>query len=109
VANVAGGNIAAGLSLIVSALIIHLMVAFMVSEGANAGTSIAGCSAGQNATQCQNTSGTSFLTALLDITFSGFSGVLIVDALYLLVVAGAFITGIILFVAGIVGTPFGGG
>lgn len=105
----AGGNAAAGLSLILGALIIHLMVAFMVSEGANASTSIAGCSTNDNLTTCQDTSGTSFLSALLGITFTGFSGVLIVDALYLLTVGGSFITGIILLVLGIAGSVLGGG
>lgn len=105
----AGGNIAAGLGLILSSLIIHLLVAYMISEGATVESGPAGCTSTQNATSCSNTSGTTYLSALLHITFNGFSGVAIVDGLYLLIVAGSFITGIILFVAGIVGTPFGGG
>jgi hypothetical protein len=105
----AGGNIAAGLGLILSTLIIHLLVAYMVSEGAVAGAGLSGCSSTDNTTTCSNTTKGDFFTALLQITFTGFSGVLIVDGLYLLVVAGGFITGVILLAAGIVGTPFGGG
>lgn len=105
----AGGNIAAGLSLIIGALIIHFLVAFMVSQGANIDSPIAGCTSSQNVTSCDNTSGTSFFTALLQVTFMGFSGNVVVDGLYLLIVGGSFITGVILFAAGIVGTPFGGG
>ena len=114
----AGGNIAAGLGLILGALVINLLVAFMVSEGATTSMDLPGCTESDNATTCSETSGTSFLTALLQVSFIGFTdnpntagydGVLIVDGLYLLIVAGSFIIGVILFVAGIVGTPFGGG
>lgn len=46
---------------------------------------------------------------LLQVSFEGFSGVAIVDGLYPLIVAGAFISGIVLIVAGLAGVVFGAG
>lgn len=105
----AGGNIAAGLGLVFIALIIHFLVAFMVSEGATVNAPPAGCTGSGNATTCNNATGTSFFQALLQVTFTGFSGVPVVDGLYLLVVGGAFIIGVVLVAFGIVGSVFGSG
>jgi len=106
---VAGGNAAAGLGLILTALIIHFLVAFMVSEGATVESSPAGCTKNDNATTCSSVGGTTFLHALLQITFEGWSGQPVVDGLYLLIVGGGFVAGVILFVLGIAGGVFGGG
>jgi len=107
--DLAGGNAAAGLAIILTVLVIHFLVAFMVSEGATVESSPAGCSSSNNATTCSNVGGTTFLQALLSITFTGWSGEPIVDGLYLLLVGGGFIAGIILLSLGIAGGVFGGG
>lgn len=102
----AGGNIAAGLSLILAALVITLIVAFIQTEGAQAEGELPGCSA----TACNDISITDFLLAIVDVSITGIQGApTIVNALYLLTVGGAYIAGVILLVAGAASVPFGGG
>lgn len=106
----AGGNLAAGIALAMTALTVHFLVAFMVSEGANASVSgLAGCSNEDNLTECEDVSKTAFLSALLAVTISGFSDVPVVDGLYLITIGGAFVSGIVLIVMGLVGSIAGGG
>lgn len=106
----AGGNLAAGSVMVLAVVIITSLVAFIKLDGGitPSGEDV-GCDTNGNATTCDGGSPQSFLDAFFDVSVSGFSGVAIVDGLYVLIMAGVLVIGLALIVAGIIGIPLGGG
>lgn len=89
-------------------LIMTAIVAYVVN-GATPGGESFGCDTNGNATTCEGGSPTSYLDTFFDVAVSGFSGVAIIDGLYVLIMAGILVIGLALVVAGIIGIPLGGG
>lgn len=102
------GNLATGSVMVLFVVIITSLVAFFVNDSTPGGTTV-GCNTEGNSTTCEGGSPQSFLNTFFDVAVSGFSGVAIVDGLYVLIMAGILVIGLALIVAGIIGVPFGGG
>lgn len=105
----AGGNVAAGLALLLAVTAVTLLVAFIQTEGSDTtGNGFAGCDFEDN--ECDNIGIDDFIAAIVDVTITGIDGApLIVNALYLLATGGAWIAGVILIVVGALSAPLGGG
>lgn len=103
-----GGNLAAGALIVLAILILNAFVAYLAS-GAIPATPSSACNSNGNTTTCGSGSPQSFLDTFFDVAVSGFSGVAAIDGLYVFVVVGFLVVGFALIVAGIIGTPLGGG
>lgn len=103
------GNIATGGLLILFVLIVVLITAF-IQQGTTEVEGFGRCDNDGNTTQCESSSTGSFAAAVGDVAISGIDGApAIVNGLYLLIMGGALVLGVVLVVLGIVSVPFGGG
>lgn len=98
------GNIWTGAIMVLFVVIINILVAFIQNDVVNQ-SGLAGCDTDDNVTSCQGVSSGSFLATLLDVSVTGLDGApLIFNALYVAVLAGILVIGIIVFVSGFIPT-----
>lgn len=103
------GNILAGGLLILFVLVVILLTAF-IQQGTTEIDGFGRCDNDGNTTQCESGSTSSFAAAVGDVAITGIDGApAIVNGLYLLIMGGALVLGVVLVVLGIVSVPFGGG
>jgi len=96
-----GGNLAAGIGLLLLAGVVVFFVEYIESEGATIQEQPSGD------LDCGVTCSSDFADSFDVGTIDGAPA--IVNGIYLFVIGGMIVAGIILFIAGIVGTPLGGG
>lgn len=104
----AGGNLAAGIPLVLLAIGVTILTTYVSTQSAMGqdAEAIPGCTNDG----CDDMDVSDWFAAVVLVSITGIPGApLIVNVLYLLVVGGAYITGVILVAAGILGTLAGGG
>jgi len=85
-------------------ILTNVLVAF-IQTGATDTTGLSGCSTNDNVTSCESVGRGSFFSSLGDVTVSGLDGApLIFNALYVTVLGGLLIIGLVIFVVGLIPT-----
>lgn len=98
------GNIFAGAMIVLFVIIANLLTAF-IQVGTTAQDGFTRCDDDGNVTVCESSGTGSFISAVADVTVSGLNGApLIFNALYVLVLAGLLVVGVVLIVSGFIPT-----
>lgn len=92
------GNIATGAFMVFFVIVLNAVVAFVV-DGATPNAGAVGCETSGGVTTCEDGGLLSFFATFLEVAVTGFSGIAVVDAFYVLILAGILLIGVTLIAA----------
>jgi hypothetical protein len=105
----AGGNLAAGIPMVLLVLIVTALVAFIETDSAPDGSDV-GCTYQGNSTTCEGGDVSDYMETFFDVSVTGLDGAPAwFNGFYVIIMAGVLVGGFALIISGMAGSIFGGG